>query len=166
MTTETETESLQRLKIYLQDHYAGSVAGVELARRCHHSNPDGELGEFLARLIVAIESDRDALAEIMEALGCSPAPAKNVIGWASEKMGRLKLNGQLFGYSPLSRLIELEGLTLGVRGKLALWTTLSGLTHIHQELGNFDLDGLIASATQQVEDLEGWRSDAGMLAFG
>ena len=47
------------------------------------------------------------------------------MGWTGEKLGRLKLNGQLLGYSPLSRLIELEGLMLGIAGKLAMWIALS-----------------------------------------
>ena len=41
--------------------------------------------------------------------------------------GRLKPNGQLTGYSPLSRLVELEGLSLGITGKLGLWRALLGL---------------------------------------
>ena len=39
-----------------------------------------------------------------------------VAGWVAEKAGRLKLNGSLLTYSPLSRLVELEGLSLGVEG--------------------------------------------------
>jgi hypothetical protein len=49
---------------------------------------------------------------------------KVLLGWGAEKAGRLKLNGELLGYSPLSRLEELEALSLGVEGKLALWTAL------------------------------------------
>ena len=45
-------------------------------------------------------------------------------GWTAEKVGRLKLNGRFAGYSPLSRVLELEGLIAGVNGKLALWHSL------------------------------------------
>lgn len=48
-----------------------------------------------------------------------PAPA-----WAAEKLVRLKLNGRLRGYSPLSRLLELEMLHIGITGKLELWQAL------------------------------------------
>ena len=34
--------------------------------------------------------------------------AKDGAAWVAEKLGRLKTNGQLTGYSPLSRLVELE----------------------------------------------------------
>ena len=36
--------------------------------------------------------------------------SKNAGAWALEKVGRLKLNGELTSYSPLSRVVELEGL--------------------------------------------------------
>ena len=51
-----------------------------------------------------------------------------------EKAGRLKMNGELFEYSPLSRLVEFEGLTLGVTGKLSLWKVLEQLTDDIPEL--------------------------------
>jgi hypothetical protein len=70
----------------------------------------------------------------------------------------LKLNGQLTGYSPLSRLVELEGLTLGCTGKLALWRSL-------QHLGESGLKGaeiqeLIRRAESQIERLEKMRLEA------
>ena len=43
----------------------------------------------------------------------------------AEKIGRLKPNDQLTGYSPLSRVLELEGLRSGVQGKLGLWDSLA-----------------------------------------
>ena len=46
----------------------------------------------------------------MEDLGFDSDTMKDLGGWALEKVGRLKLNGQLTGYSPLSRVVELEGL--------------------------------------------------------
>jgi hypothetical protein len=48
-------------------------------------------------------------------------PAVAVIG---ERFDRLKLNGQLRGCSPLSRLEELELLQVGVAGKSLLWRAL------------------------------------------
>ena len=55
----------------------------------------------------------------MDDLEIRTDPVKDAGGWLLEKAGRLKLNGQLKGYSPLPRLVELEGLALGVTAKLA-----------------------------------------------
>ena len=57
------------LAIYLNDHLAGSVGGVETARRARGSNEGSEFGEPLARLCEEIESDREALEAAMDELG-------------------------------------------------------------------------------------------------
>ena len=54
-------------------------------------------------------------------LGVKPDRPKVAAGWTAEKIGRLKPNAQLRGYSPLSPLVELEGLLIGIQGKLAMW---------------------------------------------
>ena len=152
------------LHIYLCDHHAGSVAGIELARRCASNNKDNDIGQFLSTtLIPAIEEDRDTLRRIMKRVGASENRLKNLMFWTGEKVGRLKLNGELTGYSPLSRLIELEGLTSGVAGKLSLWQCLRE-TH-DPRLEPIDLTELIARAEEQLKGLELQRRKAAVLAL-
>src|SRR5436305_124807 len=117
-----------RLAIYLNDHLAGATAGVELARRSAGSNRTTSYGPVLDTLANEIEADRKTLMEIMRRLSVRPDRLKIVVSWGAEKAGRLKLNGEILRYSPLSRLEELEALTLGVQGKLALW---QALRHTH-----------------------------------
>jgi hypothetical protein len=121
------------LAIYLNDHLGGATGGLELARRIARENPDGELGAFLRRLATEIAEDREELIKIMEALGVGKDRAKVAGGWAAEKVGRLKLNGKIVGYSPLSRVLELEGLEAGVTGKLALWRSLEATGRLSDE---------------------------------
>ncbi|MBA2312353.1 MAG: hypothetical protein H0V97_06085, partial [Actinobacteria bacterium] len=64
------------LKIYLNDHLAGSVVGYELVGRVLSNNQEGELGNFLRELKVKIEADRDELLSVMKALAMRPDPAK------------------------------------------------------------------------------------------
>jgi hypothetical protein len=71
----------------------------------------------------------------------------------AEKAGRLKPNGQIRGYSPLSRLVELEGLEIGVTGKRSLWQALSHAFTDDARLAGFDLEALVARAEQQLEGL-------------
>ena len=115
------------LGTYLNDHLAGSMVGVELARRARGSNEGTPLGRYLAELAGEIEEDRDSLKAVMARLDVSQDRLKVGAGWLGEKAGRLKPNNRLFGYSPLSRVIELEGLSLGVEGKRGLWRVLSNL---------------------------------------
>ena len=154
------------LGIYLNDHLAGSVTGVELARRARGSNEHTELGDFLATVVNDIEDDRRSLMDIMDQLGIRKDPAKRALAWVTEKAGRLKPNGQITGYSPLSRLIELEGLTLGVTGKLALWKALRRLSDSETQLDSAVLDRLIERAEEQQGALEERRLAAAQEALG
>ena len=151
------------LGIYLNDHRAGSVVGVELSKRAAASNEGTELGEFLADLSADIKADGDSLKAIMDHLGVKENRVKMPVAWMAERLGRLKPNGQLTGYSPLSRLVELEGLLLGVTGKLSLWRSLAAT---RSDLGAFGLETLIERAESQRDGLEARRVDAARLAFG
>jgi hypothetical protein len=149
---------MSKLGIYLNDHYAASVAAVALARRAAQSNQGTPCGEVLATLAAEIEEDRQSLKLIMQRLGIRADPAKAAVAWSAEKLGRLKLNGQLTGYSPLSRLEELEILSLGVEGKLALWRTLARA--VEHGVPEAELDPLIKRALSQRRRLERQRLGA------
>jgi hypothetical protein len=142
------------LAIYLNDHLAGATVGRELSRRAAASNRGSDYEPFLADLATQIDEDRETLLEIMRSLDVGVDRAKVIGAWSAEKLGRLKPNGRLRGYSPLSRVVELEGLTLGVTGKLGLWRALQTVAPSHPPLGRFDLDALAARAERQLEGLE------------
>jgi hypothetical protein len=154
------------LGIYLNDHLAGATAGAELAKRARGSNAGTELGEYLAGLAVEIAEDRETLKRIMRDLGVGQDKPKVLAGWAAEKAGRLKPNGRLLGYSPLSRVVELEGLALGVTGKLALWRALRDLAGHEPALDAGELDRLARRAEAQRDGLELHRRSAAEAAFG
>ncbi len=153
------------LNIYLNDHLSGSIAGLELARRCRSSNQGTPLADFLTDLIADIDADRAELETLMETLDAPKDRLKQVGGWAAEKVGRLKLNGQLTGYSPLSRLIELEGLKMGVTGKLSLWQSLKRIANMDSRLATTDFDVLIKRAEAQIDAIEEHRQEAAARAF-
>ena len=153
------------LNIYLNDHLAGAAAGLEVARRCRSSNRGSALADFLTELIGEIDADRTELESIMDKVGTPQDRLKLAAGWAAEKLGRLKLNGQLTGYSPLSRLIELEGLKLGITGKKSLWESLKRIKDLDPRLATTDLDMLIKRADEQLEALEPHREEAAATAF-
>ena len=151
------------LRTYLQDHHAGSTVGVELARRAAGANQDTEFGEPLARIADEIAEDRESLERLMERLGVKPHPVKDAGGWVAEKLGRLKPNNRLLGYSPLSRVLELEGLLIGVTGTLALWEALRD--SLGESLDGVDLVALGDRAQDQRARLEDMRRRAAVEAF-
>jgi hypothetical protein len=153
------------LATYLNDHLAGATAGRELARRAAANNRGSPLGEFLDQLSREIDEDRDALLALMDDLKIGTDRIKVLGGWAAEKLGRLKPNGRLIGYSPLSRLIELEGLLLGVRGKLALWHSLETVQAGRPGVAIVDLAALAARAEHQLTEIERHRRAAAPAAL-
>lgn len=152
------------LQTYLHDHLAASLVAVELARRTASSNASTRLGAPLAELAEDLQQDREALQAIMGQLDAGQDVVKLTIGWTAEKLGRLKLNGRLFSYSPLSRLEELELLLLGVEGKLLLWQSLQELPSAAAFAP--PLGELIQRARDQRRVLRRLRLQAVRAAFG
>jgi hypothetical protein len=154
-----------RLATYLNDHLGGSSTGRELARRTLANNRGNEYGVVLEDVARQIEEDADTLLELMRRLDVRPDRVKERLGWAAEKLGRLKLNGQLLGYSPLSRLIELEGLMLGIAGKLALWQALRLALGGDPRIEGIDLEHLTQRAREQRRAVERLRRRAAVAAL-
>jgi hypothetical protein len=151
------------LAIYLNDHLAGSTGGLELAKRTLGSNRGTQFEPALERLVGEIDEDRERLKEIMAVFGVGEDRLKTIGAFFLEKAGRLKLNGSWISYSPLSRLIELEGLAAGVTGKLALWAALQQVAD--RRLERFDLPGLEQRARDQLELIQEQRREAARIAF-
>jgi hypothetical protein len=153
------------LRIYLQDHLAAATGGVELARRAHGANKGTTYGDPLAKVADEIAADRRALEGIVRDLGFEPDKPKNIAFWLGEKAGRLKLNGQLTGYSPLSRVVELEGLVSGITGKLALWRALLDVAPHEPRLDADHLQRLVERGERQRATVEELRTRAARQAF-
>ncbi len=141
------------LEIYLNDHLGGATMGVELFRRASRS-AQGSVKTQLQELTTEVERDRESLRTLMGTLAVPVHRYKVLGGWVLEKAARLKPNGRLLRRSPLSDLIELEGLLLGVQGKAAGFRTLRRLADTDTRLQAGNLDELIARAERQANTLE------------
>ncbi|MFF1343105.1 hypothetical protein ACFVYT_35490 [Streptomyces sp. NPDC058290] len=164
-TPSAHDDAQYLLGLYLNDHLAGSSAGVELLNRAaksHHGRPFGPQLERLAREVV---QDRESLKEIMRSLDVSERRSRAALGWLGEKAGRLKLNGRLFSRSPLSDVLELEAMRLGVQGKRSCWLTLRTLAENDDRIDTAQLARLLARAEEQGEALEELRMRCASRAF-
>lgn len=150
------------LGIYLNDHLAGSTTGRERCRHARDRDRGSELGAFLDRLLREIEEDRATLRRVMERVGAAESPVKVAVAVAVERASRLKPNGGL-GVSPLTRLVELEALSLGVEGKRLLWVALGELGD--SRLAEFDFAALAERAREQRDGLERHRLAAARSAL-
>ena len=143
------------LAIYLRDHHAASQAGVRLARRVSRRDPAIRgIGE-------EVREDAQALRRTMARLGVRRDRLKDGIAIGGERLGRLKPNGRALRRSPLTDLVELETLVVGITGKRALWTSLRDVGAVAPD----ELDRLVARADDQLGRVEAARRRAANRAL-
>jgi hypothetical protein len=157
--------SNELLGVYLNDHLAGSAAGIELATKLRDNHQGTQFGEVMAAVHRDISQDRDALEELMRHLEVERHPIKEAAGWALEKLSRLRLNPVLTGSADLTRLLETEALSLGIEGKLRMWLALKEAAAGDQRLAGTDFDRLIERARGQRRTLEPHRLAAAVESF-
>ena len=155
----------EALTAYLNDHLAGSAAGVELASKLRDNNQGTELGRAMVALHHDISEDRDTLESLLGQLELDRHAVKEAAGWMLEKVSRLRLNPALTGSAELTRLMETEALSLGIEGKLSLWAALKEATAGDPRLAGTDLDRLIERARTQRAALEPHRLAAAAAAL-
>ncbi|ACY97835.1 MULTISPECIES: hypothetical protein [Thermomonospora] len=154
------------LGIYLNDHLAGATGGRELAKRIARAHRGTAAGPELERLVAEIAEDRRELLAVMRTLGVPVRRYKAVLGWLGERLGRLKPSGRLLSRSPLSSVIELETMRLGVEGKQSVWVLLRRLAEYDRRLDAARLDRLADRAARQSRLLEELRVRAADDIFG
>jgi hypothetical protein len=152
------------IAIYVEDHLAASTGVLELTRRGAGEYAGTKLGDFLARLADEIEADRDELERFATATGSGGNVLKQLFAWSAEKTGRLKLNGHLLSRSPLSPLVELDVISIGIHGKRLLWEALAA-EYGDEAPGGLRLPDLIERAERQLAEVEEHRLAAAAAAF-
>ena len=65
----------------------------------------------------------------------------------------------------VTRLLEMETLSIGIEGKLALWLTLKEIAGVDARLAGTDFDRLVERARLQRQKLEPHRLEAATKAF-
>jgi len=120
----------------------------------------------MTRIAAEIEEDRETLTELMDQLGVTRNPVKQVTGWVAEKASKVKFSGAGSGEPDHGTFMALETLRLGVAGKKCLWLAMRQVRGQYPELTGFDLDRLVQRASDQERTLEEERMKAGAVALG
>lgn len=143
----------QYVKIYLQHHWVGATGGRDLFARAASSHSDGHAREQLSALTREVAEDRQALRDIADRFGVRQARVQQAVARVGEYFGRFKPNGALTQRSPLSDLVELEAMSLGVEGKKRCWLTLLTQAPDEPRLDAGQLEELIRRADGQLQVL-------------
>ncbi|EFL18803.1 hypothetical protein [Streptomyces sp. C] len=101
----------------------------------------------------------------MAGLGVPESRGRAALGRLAEKAGRLKLNGHLFTRSPLSDVLELEAMRLGVEGKACMWRALQALADGGVRVDGARLHALLRRAERQIRILETLRAERSAQVF-
>ena len=154
------------LDSYLNDHLAGSAAAVELVERIRDNNQGTALATVMEGLYTDIDADRATLQEVMGRVGVARSTPKQLAAKVLETLSRLRLSERVTGGPHFTRLMELETLSLGIEGKLALWRALDQVTAQRPDLAAFDLPTLMDRAVDQRARIEPYRLEAAATALG
>ncbi len=142
------------LKTYIDDHLALLVGECELTQRCLGSNDKGELAADLKQLHSDLEKELAILRDVLQRVGGSESRMKQGAAWLAEKVGRLKPNNEILHYSDLSRLVEIEALTLAAQGRRMFWQNLAAARPNDTRLVEVDIAAQKALAERHVETLD------------
>jgi hypothetical protein len=153
------------LATYLNDHFVGSVAALDLLDNLLEHNPAAGR-DTLVEVRSEIQQDQQVLRDMLDRIGSRESTARKVAAWLSEKLGQAKLSLDDSGTGDLRALEALEALGLGIQGKLSLWRALAAVAGRIPALGSLDFPDLQRRAERQFERVEELRLRAARVALG
>jgi hypothetical protein len=158
--------SSDALTAYLNDHFAGSLAAIELLDHLREFSSGAERERLFTALRSEIEEDRAVLRGLLHELDAKESGVRKVAAWLTEKVGEAKLKLDDPGSGDLRLLEALESLGLGILGKLALWRALEVGREEVPALGKVDFARLKTRAVAQHDRVEAERLRVARTAFG
>ena len=153
------------LEIYLDDHWAAAGGGAALARRVARNNAGTVWAARLESLAADIDADERVLTLLRSELGLEGGQWKRRLVVSAEIVGRLKPNGRIISYSPLSRVLEMESLIAGVTAKRCLWVALSRTFGASAAASSVDFAEMERRAGEQAKVLDELHQEAVAAAF-
>lgn len=136
------------LATYLHDHLAGSHFAVKLLGSLHDQYEDEPLGQFAHTLCVDLKQDQEILEQIIRDVGEAHFDLTEAIGWFTERASQFKLHRDSSG-AGLGTYEAIEAITLGIRGKLALWKALPEIRNYDARIPDRNFSALAERAEEQ-----------------
>jgi hypothetical protein len=154
----------EALVTYLNDHVAGATMALVLLDRLVDKGPADER-DFFIGLRNDINQDYAVLEQLLRRIGDTPSATRQLGGWMSATLARVKLMIDDPSRGTLSRFEPLEILALGILGKRALWQALERVRTEIPELATIDLGQLQRRADEQHTRVEARRLAEAVRAF-
>ena len=161
----TVATSNRHVASYLSDHLAGAAGAISMMQHIETVYAGADVAAVVAAVRKEVEEDRDQLERLAAMLGVEVSTPRKVVGWAGEKMAEVKLGLDDSHRGALHLLEALDGLAMGIDGKLALWQGLDAAATDTPVLRSLDYDRLSKRAQDQRQRIEPSRLAAARALF-
>jgi len=156
---------MEVLTNYLNDHLAGSVGALELLDRLIDTYQGKPLERFFRELRAEIEADQETLKELISSFGEQESAVRKAGAWIVEKFSRAKIQLSETREGEVGLFLALEGLTLGIHGKRALWRALADASATVPQLRRLNYGELEKRAAEQSACVEAKRLEVAREVF-
>jgi hypothetical protein len=155
----------ESIEVYLNDHLAGAIAGVNLVEQAVDRHRSDELGEFFGPLASEIKADHEKLENLLDDMGIDKSASKTALAEIGSKLAAPKFTAAGAGNAHLGDFITLETLSMGIEGKRCMWSSLKTVADAYPELQAIDLDDLESRARDQRSRIVDKRLEIAALAL-
>jgi len=152
------------LATYLRDHLAGSHFAVKLLDSLYEQYREEDLGDFAFAMREEVKQDQETLQTIIDRVGTAHLDLTEAAGWLAEKASEFKLQRD-DSSGGLGTFEALETLTLGIRGKWALWKVLPLIREADSRIPDLDFEELRRRADEQFARVEEQRLKLAQFTF-
>jgi hypothetical protein len=154
------------LAVYLNDHLAGSAAGLTLMDDVAKRAEGTALAPKLRTLAAEVREDQQLLRDTLDRLSAGERRVAQAAAWVGEKVSEGRLAMAARNHPALALLEGLESIALGLQGKLGIFRVLAELGPLDPRLAGLPYDARAERTVAQHEMVEAERRAAAREAFG
>lgn len=158
--------STESLAVYLNDHLAGSAAGLTLMDDLASRVEGTALAPKLRTLAAEVREDQQLLRETLDRLAAGERRVAQAAAWLGEKVSEKRLALTARNHPALGLLEGLESIALGLQGKLAIFRVLAELGALDPRLAGLPYGARADRTVVQHGMIEAERRAAAREAFG
>jgi hypothetical protein len=158
--------STEPLAVYVNDHLAGSAAGLTLMGDLAERAEGTALAAKLRTLAAEVQEDQQLLRDTLNRLAAGERRIAQAAAWVGEKVSEKRLALAARNHPALALLEGLESIALGLQGKLGIFRVLAELGPLDQRLAGLPYGARADRTVIQHEMIETERRAAAREAFG
>jgi hypothetical protein len=158
--------STEPLAVYVNDHLAGSSAGLTLMDDLASRAEGTALATKLRRLAAEVREDQQLLRDTLDRLAAGERRVAQAAAWLGEKVSEKRLALAARNHPSLALLEGLESIALGLQGKLGIFRVLAELGPLDPRLAGLPYGARADRTVVQHGMIEAERRAAAREAFG